>query len=147
MKLLAKNKRATFDYEIAERVMAGISLLGVETKSAKAGQASLKGSFVTARNGELYLMGSHISPYTLASVKDYDPTRSRKLLLHRREIEKLIQKKQEGFSIIPTAFLLDRNFVKIELGVGRGKKRYDKREAIKKRENDRVMARVLQKSS
>jgi len=144
MKLLTKNKRATFDYDLIERLVAGISLLGSEVKSVKAGSASLKGSFIALREGEAYLMGVHITPYSQAMGKQQiDPTRNRKLLLHRRQLNTLIGQKQAGLSVVPTALLQDGRLVKVEIGVGRGKKRYDKREAIKRRETNRELARGL----
>lgn len=144
MKLLAKNRRATFDYDITERLIAGISLLGSEVKSIKAGHASLKGSFVALRGGEAYLYGSHITPYVHAAGKqELDPTRNRKLLLHRRQLDHLIGQKQSGLSVVPTAFLQEGRLVKLEIGVGRGKKRYDKRQDIKRRDTDREVARSI----
>jgi SsrA-binding protein len=142
MKLLAKNKRATYDYELTERIVAGLVLSGDEVKSIKAGHASLKGSFVILREGEAYLTGAHITPYTKAAHPDrLDPTRQRKLLLHRRQLEQLIAHKQTGLSVVPTALLLERSLVKLEIGIGRGKKQYDKRQNIKERDTARDLAR------
>ncbi len=136
MKLLAKNRRAT--------IVAGISLTGAEVKSIKAGFASLKGSFIALRSGEAYLTNAHVTPYAHAASKaDTDPTRNRKLLLHRKQLDQLIGQKQSGLSVVPTALLLDHNLVKLELGIGRGKKRYDKRETIKRRDTARELARSL----
>ncbi len=144
MKLLAKNKRATFDYELTERIVAGLALVGPEVKSVKAGHASLKGSFIALRGGEAYLTNAHITPYQHAHAKDQlDPTRNRKLLLHRRQLDALIGQKQSGLSVVPTALLLDRSLVKLEIGIGRGKKRYDKRQAIKARDTARDLARGI----
>jgi len=146
MKLLAKNRRATFDYDITERLVAGISLLGAEVKSIKAGHASLKGSFISLRQGEAYLTNSHITPYVHASDKQQiDPTRNRKLLLHRRQLDMLVGQKQSGLSVVPTAFLQEGRLVKLEIGIGRGKKRYDKRQDIKRRDTARELARDLRK--
>ena len=100
MKLLAKNKRATFDYQLDERVVAGLALTGPEVKSIKA--------------------NAHVTPYSLAAVKEYDPLRNRKLLLHRRQLDELIKQKQAGLSVIPTALLLEHNFIKLEVGIGKG---------------------------
>jgi len=142
MKLLAKNKRATFDYELTQRLVAGLSLAGHEVKSIKAGHASLKGSFISLRQNEAYLTNAHITPYQHAAQKDtLDPLRNRKLLLHRRQLDQLVAHKQSGQSIVPTALLLDHNLIKLEIGIGRGKKRYDKREAIKQRDISRDLAR------
>jgi len=146
MKLLAKNRRATFDYDITERLVAGISLLGAEVKSITAGHARLKGSFISLRQGEAYLTNSHITPYVHASDKQQiDPTRNRKLLLHRRQLDMLVGQKQSGLSVVPTAFLQEGRLVKLEIGIGRGKKRYDKRQDIKRRDTARELARDLRK--
>jgi SsrA-binding protein len=146
MKLLAKNRRATYDYQISEHLIAGISLSGDEVKSIKSGFASLKGSFVSIVQGEAYLTGAHVTPYTHAAHKaTIDPTRNRKLLLHRRQLDQLISHKQAGLSVVPTALLQDRRLIKVELGIGRGKKRYDKRETIKRRETARELAREFKR--
>jgi SsrA-binding protein len=146
MKLLSKNRRATFDYDITERLIAGVSLSGSEVKSIKSGSASLKGSFIAIRDGEAYLTHAHVNPYIHAANKeDMDPTRNRKLLLHRKQLEELIAHKQSGLSVVPTALLLDRRLVKVELGIGRGKKRYDKRETIKRRDTQRELARQIKR--
>lgn len=146
MKVLAKNRRATFDYEITEHMVAGLVLSGDEVKSLKAGFGSLKGSFVILRDNEAYLTGAHVTPYSKASDKaGIDPTRNRKLLLHRRQIDQLIAHKQSGLSVVPTALLLSGSLIKIEIGIGRGKKRYDKRETIKRRDTDREVARQLKR--
>ena len=146
MKLLAKNKRATYDYEITNRLVGGLVLSGDEVKSIKAGHASLKGSFISLRNGEAFLTNAHITPYAHAAKKeDIDPVRNRKLLLHAKQLDDLVVRKQAGDSVVPTALMLDRNLIKLEIGVGRGKKRYDKRETIKKRDTQRDLARTLKK--
>ena len=146
MKVLAKNRRATFDYDIKDRLVAGISLLGSEVKSVKSGFASLKGSFVALRDGEAYLNNAHITPYQHTANKDsLDPTRARKLLLHRTQLDSLITHKQSGLSVVPTALMLNGKLVKLEIGIGRGKKNYDKRNAIKQRDTDRELARDLKR--
>ncbi len=146
MKLLAKNKRATYDYEITERLVAGLALSGPEVKSVKAGNVSLKGSFIALRDGEAYVTNAHINPYPHAPLEHQtDPTRNRKLLLHRRQLEQLIAHKQSGLSVVPTALLLERNLVKLEIGIGRGKKRYDKRQSIKSRDVERELSRTIKK--
>ena len=146
MKLLAKNRRATFDYDITERIVAGVSLTGAEVKSIKSGFASLKGSFVTIHENEAYLTNAHVTPYVHAAHKEnLDPTRNRKLLVHRKQLDELIVHKQAGLSIVPTALLLERRLVKLEIGIGRGKKRYDKRETIKRRDTNRELARQLKR--
>lgn len=144
MPILAYNKRANFDYDITERFEAGMVLYGHEVKAVKTGHISLKGSFVVAKKSgadlpELYLINAHIPLYKRAgTVKNYDPTRPRKLLLHKKQTARLIGKKQEqGLTLVPIRVYTVRNLVKLEFGVGRGKKKYDKRADIKKREVDR----------
>ncbi len=143
MPVLATNKRAYFDYEILEKFEAGLVLLGHEVKATKAGHASLKGSYIKINwqdhKAELYLVNAHISLYKLAgNVLDYDPKRERKLLLNRSEINRLIGKTQEqGLTLLPLKIYTKHSFLKLEFALARGKKKYDKREAIKKRELDR----------
>ncbi len=141
MKLLAQNKRGRFDYEITDKLVAGIVLSGPEVKSAKAGHASLKGSFIQIQNGEAYLTNAHISPYKQSS-QIGDPTRTRKLLLHKKQINQLMDHKNAGLSAVPLALLQDKALIKVEVGIGRGKKLYDKREVIKKRDTDREARRA-----
>lgn len=141
MKILAKNKRATFDYQISEKLVAGLVLSGAEVKSAKAGHVSLRGSFVSLRGSEAYLNNAHINPYSPSAHNPEDPTRPRKLLLHKRELGTLTGHKQAGLSVVPLALGLDHGLLKLEIGVGRGKKRYDKRETIKQREQARELQR------
>jgi SsrA-binding protein len=146
MKLLAKNRRATFDYEIKDRLVAGLALDGAEVKSIKAGFASLKGSFVALRDNEAYLNNAHVTPYRHASNKpELDPTRVRKLLLHRKQLDDLIKSKQSGLSVVPTALLLEGRLIKLEIGIGRGKKQYDKRQTIKERDTNRELSRQLKR--
>jgi SsrA-binding protein len=141
MKVLAKNKRASFDYDISDKLVAGLVLEGPEVKSIKAGHASLKGAFIALRGGEAYLTNAHVTPYANAH-KAIDPARSRKLLLHRRQLDAMAGK-TGGLVPVPMALLLDKNLVKLEVGLGRGKKRYDKRQAIKKRDTERELSRKL----
>ena len=144
MKVLATNKRGRFDYDITEKVMAGVELMGAEVKSIKAGHISLKGSFVAFRGTEGFLTNAHVSPYPYAhNSGELDPTRSRKLLLHKKELARLAGLKTQGLSVIPLAIGLERNLVKVELGIGRGKKLFDKRSTIKEREVNRDIARKL----
>jgi SsrA-binding protein len=145
MKVLAKNRRATYDYAITDRLIAGLVLSGSEVKSTKAGAASLKGSFIVIRSGEAYLTNAHITPYRHSRSEGYEPTRERKLLLHRKQLDSLIGSKQSGLSIIPTALLQTGPFVKLEIGIGRGKKQYDKRQTIKHRDTIRDIARMVKK--
>ncbi len=153
MATLAVNKRARFDYDISDKFEAGIVLLGYEVKSIKTGHISLKGSFVTLKknkkgNTEFFLVNAHIPLYEKATtIESYNPTRQRKLLLHKKEINRLIGKKQEqGLTFIPLKVYTTRGFVKLGFGIGRGKKKYDKRNAIKKRDTDRKI-RTLTKQS
>lgn len=150
MPILAINKRANFDYEILDKYDAGLVLLGHEVKSLRAGNASLGGSYVTFKAGtkglpEAYLINAHISLYKYAStIKDYDPTRSRKLLLKEKEINYLLgKKKEQGLTIVPLRIYTKNSFLKLEFGIGRGKKNYDKREDIKKRDLDREGRRTI----
>ncbi|NCN99832.1 SsrA-binding protein SmpB [Candidatus Falkowbacteria bacterium] len=145
MPQLAHNRKANFEYELLDRYEAGLVLSGNETKAVKAGQISLKGSFISPRNNkgkvELYLLSAYISPYkSAASPSDWEPTRERKLLLHRQEINRLIGKKLgEGLTLIPLKIYTKHSFLKLEFAIARGKKKYDKRESIKKRELDRSL--------
>ncbi|MFH1745165.1 MAG: SsrA-binding protein SmpB [bacterium] len=141
---IAYNKRANYDYEISDKYQAGIVLFGHEVKSIKTGHVSLKSSFVTIKTGangkaELYLTNAHIPLYKKAStIKNYDPTRPRKLLLKKSEIKHLIgKKKEQGLTLAPIKIYTKHSLVKLEFGVGRGKKKIDKRESIKKRETNR----------
>lgn len=148
MKVLAKNRRASFDYELAERLTAGVVLTGAEVKSIKAGHASLKGAFVTLREGEAWLNNTHVTPYQPGgrSIQP-DPTRVRKLLLHRKQLDRLIDERRTGLSLVPTALLLDGKLVKLELALGQSKKRFDKRETMKRRDSSRDAAREVAKFS
>lgn len=149
--LLASNKKAYHDYHILEKLEAGLKLHGQEVKSAKQKNISLKGSYVTIsytgknHQPEAWLLNTHISPYKFAgNLKSYDPTRSRKLLLARLEINKLIGlKKQKGLTFIPLSVYTKKGLIKLELGLCRGKKLFDKRQDIKKREDQRNMRRML----
>jgi SsrA-binding protein len=149
MKIIAKNRRAFFDYEITDRLVAGLVLAGHEVKSIRAGHISLKGSFVHFTNHEAYLVNSHIRKYSHAgAIADYDPTRSRKLLLKQSEIEHLqAAKRGTSMAIVPLAVGLERGRVKLEIGLGRGKKRFDKREVARKKaaERDNALERKVRK--
>lgn len=136
MKIVAKNKRARFDYEIKDTLVAGIVLAGHEVKSVKSGHISLKGSFISVRASEAWLTNAHITRYQCAAnLASYDPVRSRKLLLHRKQIDELIGAvKTQGLSVVPLSVGIERGLVKVELGIGRGKKHFDKREATKRRD-------------
>jgi len=146
MSVLAKNKKALFDYEILDKTEAGLVLSGAETKSVKNGNLTLKGTFVTFHNDEAYLTGAHISKYGPSGNVDYEPDRSRKLLLKKKQIRYLAGKSQEkGLTIVPLSVYTKNRFIKVEIAVGRGRHKYDKREVIKKRDTDREVKRILKK--
>lgn len=143
IKLVCQNKKAYHDYEILETLEAGMVLLGTEVKSLRQGRANLKDSYAKIRHGEVFLSGLHISPYTHASFNNHEPERVRKLLLHKYEIKRLLGKTQEkGFSLIPLKIYFRKGVVKVELGLARGKKLYDKRETLKRKEEARELERV-----
>lgn len=145
MTSLAENKKAYHDFEILETYEGGISLLGFEVKSVKLGRASLRGSHVVVRGGQMFVLGMNIPPYQMTNTpKEYDPLRPRKLLLHKREINELIGKEQtKGLTIIPLRVYNKGVRVKIAFAVARGKKKHDKRETLKKRSAKRDIARSL----
>lgn len=145
MTTLAINKRANFDYDILEKYEAGLVLAGHEVKSIKTGHVSLKESFVTIHGSELYLINAHIPLYIHAGkVPDYDPARARKLLLKRSEIKQLIgSARTKGLTLVPIRIYTKRRYLKLEFGLGKGKKEYDKREKIKRREDKRTAERIL----
>lgn len=147
MPSLADNKKARFDYEILETLEAGLELAGQEVKSAKAGQISLAGSFVTFHGNEAIVTNMHISPYKPAGpLKDYEPTRPRRLLLRKKEIDYLRGKSQErGLTILPLKVYTKNRFVKMEIAVARGKKLFDKRETLKKRDAVREARRAMKR--
>jgi len=138
VKLLAKNRRAHFEYELLERFTAGISLMGSEVKSLRDGKVNLQDGYVAFEAGEAYLVGVHISPYQNAGYSQHEPTRRRKLLLHKRELHRLHGKVTEkGLTIVPIAIGIEGNWIKVELALARGKKLHDKRETVRRRELDR----------
>ena len=142
-KPIASNRRARHEYEILDSMEAGISLRGPEVKSLRAGRANLSDSYAVLRAGEVFLRNLHISPYREAGRENPDPTRERKLLLHRHEIRRLRSKVAErGLTLIPLALYWKDGRAKVELAVARGKRRYDKREAIRRREQDRETQRA-----
>jgi SsrA-binding protein len=144
VKVLANNRKARHDYIIEESIETGIVLTGTEIKSVRAGRVNLQDSFAVVRNGEVWLVGAHISPYTHGNRENHEPRRERKLLLHRFEIARLTAKVQEkGWTLVPLDIHLRDGRAKVELGLARGKKLYDKRESIAKRDSDRDMRRAL----
>jgi SsrA-binding protein len=152
MPQLAINKKANFDYEVQDKYEAGLVLFGHEVKAVRAGQVSLKGSFITIRtnNGhsELYLVNCQISPYKSAgNMPEYNQMRERKLLLKRQEIDHLLGKKlTEGLTLIPLKIYTNHSFLKLEFAVAKGKKKYDKRETIKKRDIDRRLRSLTKRN-
>jgi len=144
-KLIADNRKATYDYFIEERFEAGIVLEGWEVKSLRAGRAQLKESYVTLRNNEVWLLGAHISPLGTSSTHiNPDATRSRKLLLHRKQIDKLIGAiDRKGYTLVPLKLYFDNNRIKTEIGLAKGKKAADKRDTEKERDWKREQARIV----
>lgn len=144
-KIVSDNRQARFLFEILETYEAGIELLGTEVKSIRAGKVNLRDGFARIRNGEVLLMNVHISPHQTASqVFNHDPRRSRKLLLHRKEIRKLIgQVEQKGLTLVPLRMYLKDGWIKVSIGLARGKKLYDKREDLKQKQDKREMERAM----
>lgn len=146
MKIIATNKQANRLYDIEERFEAGIELKGTEVKSIREGRVSLKDGYARVKNGELYLCNVHISEYKNGSFTNHNPRRDRKLLVHKYEIKRLMGKQQErGYTIVPLKLYFRGKWAKVELGIGKGKKRYDRREDIKKREHQIAIERELKK--
>ena len=143
-KLIAKNPVAYHNYNIEDTFEAGIVLTGTEIKSIRAGKVNLKDSYAGFKNGECYAYSIHISPYEHGNIFNKDPLRDRKLLLNRKELNKLFGKvKQDGYSLIPISLYFKGSLVKLELGVGKGKKLYDKRQDIAKKDAERRMQKAL----
>ena len=137
-KIIANNKKARHDYFIEETYEAGISLAGTEVKSLRMGKCSIKESFVRVEKGEVYIYGMHISPYEKGNIFNKDPLRVKKLLLHKYEINKMIgQMKQKGYTLVPLNVYFKGSYVKVEVGLARGKKLYDKRQDIAKKDQQR----------
>ncbi len=146
--IIAKNPTAYHNFEIIDKIETGIVLFGTEIKSIRAGKVNLKDSYaVIEKNREVYVYSMNISHYEFGNIYNKDPLRPKKLLLNKREINKLVGLiSQKGYSLIPIQLYFKGNFVKLELGIGKGKKLYDKREDIKKRESDRNIERYLKES-
>lgn len=147
MKVVAANKKAYHNYQIVESLEAGIALLGSEVKSIREGRISLKDSYAEVKNGEVYLVQAHISPYEQANIFNHEPLRERKLLLHRQEIKRLIGKiREKGFTLVPTKVILnEKGRVKVEISLAKGKRAYEKKQAIKERDLEREMRAELKK--
>ena len=144
IKQISKNPTAYHNYNIENKIEAGIVLTGTEIKSIRQGNANLKDSYAVLKNGEVFIIGIHISPYEHGNIFNKDPLRDRKLLLNKREIAKLIGlTKQKGYSLIPISLYFKGNLVKVELGVGKGKKLYDKRQDLAKKDAERQIAYQL----
>ncbi|MBM6618986.1 SsrA-binding protein SmpB [Bacillus suaedaesalsae] len=143
-KVVAQNKKATHDFFIEETYEAGIVLQGTEIKSVRAGKLNLKDSYARVFNGEMYLYNLHISPYEQGNRYNHEPLRTRKLLLHKKQIANLIGvTKEEGYTIVPLKIYLKNGFAKVLIGLGKGKKNYDKREDLKKKEAKRDIERAF----
>lgn len=143
-KLIAQNRKARHDYQIEDTIEAGLQLSGTEVKSCRAGKVNLADAYAAIRDGEAWLLQCHISPYSHGNRANHDPVRPRKLLLHHSEIERLQQKTaQEGRTLVPLRLYFKHGLAKAEIGVGRGKKSYDKRAAIAERESDRRIRQEL----
>ena len=146
IKVVATNRKAHHDYNILETYEAGIALLGSEIKSVRDNRVSLGEAYIRADGGELWLVGAHIARYEAASYMSHEPTRARKLLMHRKEIRILMGKLAEkGLTLIPLRMYIRERTAKLEIGLGRGKKLYDKRETIMRRESDREIERTLKR--
>ena len=147
MKIIATNKKAYHEYFIEETYEAGMVLTGTEVKSLRLGNVNIKESFCRIMKGELFINNMNISPYEQGNRENHDPTRIRKLLLHKTEIDKLIRKVEEkGLSLVPTKIYFKNGYVKLEVGVARGKKLHDKRESLKKKQADREMAKIFKEN-
>lgn len=146
-KVVAVNRKATHDYHILRTLEAGISLLGTEIKSIREGRVSIREAYVRPQNGEMWLVGAHVAHYPPAGRAQHDPTRSRRLLLHRKEIRELSREvESSGATIVPLRLYLKDGRAKLEIALARGKKAYDKRQAIAKREADRAIRRALRRA-
>lgn len=143
-KVLAINKKANFDYAIEETIEAGIVLKGTEIKSIRQGKVQLRDAFILIRNNEAWISNMHINPYEQGNIHNHDPVRVRKLLMHKKQIASLAgTMKQQGYSIIPLKMYIKNGFAKVLVGVGKGKKLYDKRQDLKEKEHKRDMQRAF----
>jgi len=147
-KTITVNRKVQYDYHILRTLEAGISLLGTEIKSIREGRVSIREAYVRPDDGEMWLVGAHVAQYPPAASANHDPTRRRRLLLHRRQIAELRREvESEGVTIVPLRLYLKNGRAKLEIAVGRGKKRYDKRAAIAKREAERQMERAVRRKA
>ena len=144
MQVVCQNKKAFHDYAIDETIEAGIQLLGTEVKSLRGGRANLMDSYVLIKDTDVLLLNCHISPYTHGNIMNHEPLRTRKLLLHGKEIERLRGKmQQKGYTLIPLKIYFKGSYAKVEIGLAKGKKLYEKRDSIKEREAKRAIERVM----
>jgi SsrA-binding protein len=147
VKTIANNRRAYHDYAFEEQFECGIELLGSEVKSLRAGHVNFADSYGRIRNGELWLAGLRISPYSEASIFNHEPDRLRRLLIHKQEIKRLARKVDErGFTLIPTRLYFKGGLIKVQLGLGKGKREYDKRHDIKQRDQKRETQRIIREN-
>jgi len=143
MKVISQNRKAYHDYHIEDTLEAGIALLGTEVKSLREGRANLRDSYVNIKGGEAYLLNCHISPYSHGNIMNHEPLRTRKLLLHRKEIDRLRGKiEAKGYTLIPLKLYFKDSFAKVEIGLARGKKIFEKRDTIKEREARREIEKA-----
>ncbi len=148
IKIIATNKKAYHDYFIDETFEAGIALTGTEVKSIRDGKVNIKEAFCRIKNGEVFINNMNIAVYEFGNRENHDPTRMRKLLLHHVEIDKLLRLTERmGLSMVPTKIYFKKNYVKLEIGIGRGKKLHDKRETLKRKEADREMAKAIKSAT
>ncbi len=146
MKVVSQNRKAYHDYHIEDTLEAGIALLGTEVKSLREGRANLRDSYVAVKGGEAYLMNCHISPYSHGNIMNHEPLRTRKLLLHRKEIDWLRGKiEAKGYTLVPLKLYFKDSYAKVEIGLARGKKSFEKRETIKARDAKREIEKALKK--
>ena len=144
MKIVCQNKKAYHDYSIEETIEAGIQLLGTEVKSLREGKSNLKDSYVIIKNAEVFLLNCHISPYSHGNIMNHDPLRTRKLLLHEREIQRLKgMSQQKGYTLVPLKIYFKGPYAKVEVGLAKGKKLYEKRDTIREREAKRTIERAM----
>lgn len=142
-----QNRRARFDYELGDSLVVGLELTGAEVKSLRMGHGQLRGAYVTVKDGELYLLNGTINGTSGVAIAEQDQTRTRKLLAKRREIDALITAKQQGRTIVPLEMLTGGRYIKLRIAIGKGKKQYDKRQTMKKRDEQRNMAAVMKARS
>ena len=147
MKIVSQNRKAYHDYHIEDTLEAGIVLSGTEVKSLRDGRANLKDSYVIVKGGEAYLLNCHINPYTHGNIMNHEPLRTRKLLLHRKEIDRLRGKiEAKGYTLIPLKLYFKDSYAKVEIGLARGKKFFEKRDTIKEREAKREIEKAVKRS-